>query len=84
MFLHHHYCTILPLFTFNATADLVVFALYANRKSNGRETDANETRLCSTFSVSVSWHFVLRCRNRWRFKVFSSFFSPSRVVSSLF
>lgn len=44
----------LLLFTFNATADLVVFALYVNRKSNGGEIDANEIRLCSTFSVSVS------------------------------
>lgn len=51
----------LLLFTFSMTADLVVFALYANRKSNGREIDANEMRLCSTFSVSVSCASLIFC-----------------------
>lgn len=82
----------LLLFTFSMTADLVAFALYANRKSNGREIDANEMRLCSTFSVFrvlrlADILFLRRRRNRWRFKVvgfcFFFFSEPSRLLAVL-
>lgn len=75
----------LPLFTFSMTADLAVFAVYANRTSNGREIDANEMRLCSIFPVSVSCALLIFCFCAAEIDGASKLlFFPSRVVSSLF